>query len=147
MAYQETATYILITSIGYCSHVSGGIPSYCWNISITSIDICESYCTNQKSCVGYDHSVLDSHCELFTSDSTCPSDFKVNYGSETFKTMKDLVAVNSSSFIYNCYGKTSGKRILHFCTLDIVENSFQLTCNVDIKMSLNLSHFYFKRWN
>ena len=122
IAYQATATYSLITSTGYCKHVSGGFLSNCWNYSITSIDICESYCTNQKSCVGYDHSVLDSHCELFTSDSTCPSDFKVNSGSETAKTMKDLVASYSASeYGYICYGKTSGKCILNSCTLDIVK--------------------------
>ena len=122
MAYQATATYILITILGFCTHISGGIPSYCWNISITSIDVCESYCTNQKSCVGYSYQDTEYFCQLFTSDSTCPSDFKFNSKSETAKTMKDLVASYSpSEYGYICYGKTSGKFILHFCTLDIVD--------------------------
>ena len=112
----------MITSTGYCKHVSGGFPSNCWNDSITSIDICESYCTNQKSCVGYEYSALDPLRELFTSDITCPSNFKVDYGDETAKTIKDLEAFNPPSYDrWICYGKTSGKGILHFCTLDIVE--------------------------
>ena len=116
----------MITSTGYCKHVSGGFPTNCWNDSITSIDICESYCTNQKSCVGYDYQD-DIFCELFTSDNTCPSDFEFKSQSETAKTMKDLVASYSASHpSYICYGKTSGKCNLHFCTLDIV---FQLTCS------------------
>ena len=122
IAYQATATYSLITSTGYCNHVSGGIPSLCFNISITSIDICESYCTNQKSCVGYDYSAIDRVCELYTSDNTCPSDFTFDSQSKTAKTMEDLVALNDPNYqSTSCYGKTSGKCILNFFKLDIVE--------------------------
>ena len=123
IAYQATATYSLITSTGYCKHVSGGIPSHCWKYPIASIDICESYCTNQKSCVGYEHTAIGRVCDLFTSDTTCPSGFTFSSRSETAKTMTDLVAFNNpSEKPWNCSGKTSGNCIFHFCTLDIVEN-------------------------
>ena len=115
----------MITSTGMCEHVSGGEPSNCWNDSIMSIDICESYCTSQKSCVGYDYSVIASSCELFPSDSTCPSDFEYTKA-KTAKTVKDLTTSkydiqNPDSWI--CYGKTSGKCILHSFTLDIVKRA------------------------
>ena len=104
--------YSLITNYGACNHVDGGHPSYCIHTSISTISSCESYCTNQKSCVGYAHSAKYEYCLLYVTDSTCPSGFNFDQTEKTAKTMNDLVAQSYPRYV--CYGRHPGEHIITF---------------------------------
>ena len=111
--------YSLITNKGYCRHVKGGgYPSFCLSQTTSTVTSCESYCTNQKSCVGYNYNAKSTECILFTNDSTCPSlffqDFRSSRETNTAKTMNDLRPVSHSNFDSVCYGRYPGKIIHRF---------------------------------
>ena len=102
--------YSLITNEGYCQHVDGGFPSYCYSNSKSRITSCETYCTNKTSCVGYEYSA--KHCNLFTTDNTCPSEFQFTLQTNTAETMNDLIAISYTGYV--CYGRYPGKLIFRF---------------------------------
>ena len=111
-----TSYFLLITDTGFCIHVDGGgWPSYCHSPSISTTTSCESYCTNQKSCIGYTFALLHSKsfCNLYLNDSTCPSGFSVIALKNMAKTMYDLVAYSYTGYV--CYGRSPSKLILSIC--------------------------------
>ena len=120
--------YKLITSIGPCFHVDGGLPSYCIVNVIPTIRSCESYCTNQKSCVGYAYNAR--LCVLYVTDGTCPRRFTKNLQRNTAKTMDDLVERFTYSPPLACYGRYSGKIIHSMANI----------------LSSNLSKWYYDRY-
>ena len=130
--FQATSTYSLIARDGVCHHVDGGLPSNCRHESISSVSLCEEYCTNQTSCVGYTcgkgYNPRGLYCYLFPSDSTCPIGFGFRPTSTTAKRMGDLIAKISGKMPgYVCYGKHSGK--YNGCNESrsrFVSNSFRL---------------------
>ena len=111
----------MIGKKGRCYHVDGGLPSSCTSLlmsghssSINAVDSCESYCTCQSSCIGWQYSTKyyarqnhHIHCVLFISDSTCPSGFSYSSGDNSAETKKDLVMVvdNNGDNGWYCYGK------------------------------------------
>ena len=98
--------YSLITSTGYCSHTSGGLPTYCYSGTVPSQSNCEGFCSSHASCVGYFHSSSLTRCYVLPSDGTCPSNFVLAQRTDA-TSANDLVATPSSGYV--CYGKSSGK--------------------------------------
>ena len=99
--------YSLITSAGYCSHVNGGVPTFCYSYSLPSQSNCESVCSSQTSCVGYIYQSSRTFCAVIPSTSNCPSNFLLAQRTNTATTANDLVARAASGYV--CYGKNSGK--------------------------------------
>ena len=113
MIFQALEKYSLIASNGWWAHRNGGYPYVCSSIGISSIDILESFCTDQPSCSGFAYKDGTTYAYLIVSDSTCPNGF--NYVSAYRKpaeTKHDLIAEHQIGYV--CYGKNIGKSVLKF---------------------------------
>ena len=104
----------MITNSGVCTSEPNW-PGVCNIEKVASIADCEAYCTNQQSCVGYSYQQLLGFCELYPTESTCPTALTspehelISWLEDLVGSVDDLIPKNDPGF--ECYGKISGRNI------------------------------------